>query len=662
MRQPLHPTIHRITRSATAALPGLHGRVFKTVLSLSLFSMAVSSARLCFADNPIVQTKFTADPAPMVYDDTVYLYTSHDEDDATGFTMYNYLLYTSTDMVNWTDRGIIAGVKDPNKTWKWADGNNAWAPQVIFKNNKFYMYAPFPKGGHMMIGVAVADKPTGPFTDAIGGPLINNPNSSNDIDPTVFIDDTGQAYLYWGHQPPVFYVKLNEDMISYSGSIVQLTKPETCEEGPWFYQRNKHYYLAFASTCCPEGIGYAMSDSATGPWTYKGSIMDGDQRSSGNHPGIIDYKGTSYVFGFDYVISYPTSVTQPLPSGHTERRSVCVQKLTYAEDGTIPKLPFWTSSSVAQVGNLNPYVQTEAETIAWSKGLKTETCSEGGMDVTNIDNGELIKVGGVDFGGGATSLDVRVASAGSGGNIEVRLDSQTGKLVGTCAVSGTGGAQTWATKSCDISGASGVHDLFFVFTGGSGNLFNFNWWKFYGSGPSVDAGSAAGGATGSDAGITVGDSGAGGRGGGGAGGGMGGSGAGGKGGSQTGSGGTVPVGTGGTAGGGRSGTTSGGRSDGGGSGGAGNGGAAGGSPAAGSGGGGGGALPGSGGSASGSGGGSGKGGGSGAAASAASGCSCQLGRSASKTHGLGVLLFCLAFVALSHAVSCRRRPRTREWF
>src|SRR5450631_1997339 len=464
-------------------------RALLITVPFSLLSTAFATT-VCFADNPIIQTKFTADPAPMVYNDTVYLFTSHDEDDATGFTMYNYLLYTSTDMVNWTDHGILAGVKDPYKTWKWADGNSAWAPQVIFRNDKFYMYAPFPKGGRMVIGVAVADKPTGPFVDAIGAPLITNPNSTNDIDPTVFIDDDGQAYLYWGHQQPTFYVKLNQDMISYSGSIVQLTKPQTYEEGPWFYKRNNHYYLAFTSTCCPEGIGYAMIDSAVGPWTYKGSIMDGNSASSGNHPGIIDYKGNAYVFGFNYAISQALSAT------HTERRSVCVQKFTYASDGTIAKLPFWTSKGVDQLGTLNPYVQTEAETMASSKGLKTETCGEGGMDVTNIDSGEFIKVAGVDFAGGATSLDVRVASAGSGGTIEVRLDSQTGTLVGTCAVSTTGGAQTWATKTCPISGASGSHDLYFVFTGGSTNLFNFNWWKFAGDGP-VDGGTGAGGQAGS---------------------------------------------------------------------------------------------------------------------------------------------------------------------
>jgi hypothetical protein len=103
------------------------------------------------------------------------------------------------------------------------------------------------------------------------------------------------------------------------------------------------------------------------------------------------------------------------------------------------------------------------------------------MNVSNIENGDYIKVKGVDFGAGAISFEARVASANSGGNIEVRLGSPTGTLVGTCSVSGTGGWQNWVTETCNISGASGVHDLYFRFTGGSGSLFNFNWWKFNGS-------------------------------------------------------------------------------------------------------------------------------------------------------------------------------------
>ena len=425
---------------------------------------------VCRADNPIIQTKFTADPAPLVHDGVVYLYTTHDEDDARGFTMYDWMLYSSTDMVNWTDLGIVAGVKDP-KTFAWADGRNAWAPQCIEKDGKFYLYCPTVRSGHMVIGVAVSDSPKGPFTDAIGEPLIFNPDSNDDIDPTVFIDDDGQAYLYWGHQR-IFYVKLNADMISYSGEINEFGRPELFEEGPWYYKRNGKYYLAFASICCPEGIGYAMSDKPTGPWTTKGYIMKPKAASSGNHPGIVDYKGKTYVFGFNYNLNFSDDLK------HRERRSVCVEEMEYAEDGTIVELPWWTREGAPQIEPLNPYVRTEAETICWSVGLKTEKCSEGGMNVCNIDNWDYIKVSGVDFGSGAKTFRARVASETEGGSIEIRLDHPKGPLVGTCTVTGTDGWQTWATVSCPVSGATGVHDLYFWFTGDSEPLFNFNWWQF----------------------------------------------------------------------------------------------------------------------------------------------------------------------------------------
>ena len=163
------------------------------------------------------------------------------------------------------------------------------------------------------------------------------------IDPTVFIDDDGQAYLYWGN-PNLWYVKLNKDMISYSGDIVKIdSRPENYQEGPWFYKRNGKYYMAYASHCCPEGIGYAMSDSPTGPWEYKGMIMDPNDKSSGNHPGIIDYKGSSYVFGFNYALNFA------LTSTHRERRSVCAAKFTYNPDGTIPTMPWWNQEGVPRL-------------------------------------------------------------------------------------------------------------------------------------------------------------------------------------------------------------------------------------------------------------------------------------------------------------------------
>jgi len=442
------------------------------LVGMSLFmSVILLFAVTGFAENPVVQTNFTADPAPMVYNDTVFLFTGHDEDSATNFAMYDYLLYTSTDLVNWRDRGVIASTK----SFKWASANGAWASQCIYRNGKFYYYCAMNQKG---IGVLVSSSPYGPFTDPLGKALIYH--SGSDIDPTVFIDDDGQAYLYWGN-PQAFFVKLNENMTSYSGTIDSVVpKLSTYQEGPWFYKRNGHYYLAWSSTCCPEGMGYAMSTSPTGPWTYKGSIMDGNSNSSGNQPGIFDFKGKSYTFGFNNAINYSLTTVK------RERRSVCLTALTYNADGTIPKLawfgPKLPEAGVAQVGTLNPYDTTQAETICFEKGVRTQVCGEGGMNVDSIHNGDYIKVKGVNFGTGASSFIARVASATSGGNIELRLDTTTGTLVGTCAVAGTGGWQTWTTKSCTISGATGVHDLYLQFTGtGTGLLFNFNWWQFISS-------------------------------------------------------------------------------------------------------------------------------------------------------------------------------------
>jgi len=451
---------------------------FNKLVVLAIISLTSSIGIKCFADNPIIQTKYTADPAPMVYNDTVFLYTSHDEDDATGFKMFNWMLYTSTDMVNWTDHGIIGGIKEPYKTFSWADGHSAWAPQCVARNGKFYFYCPTIYQGKMAIGVAVSTSPYGPFKDALGKPLISRSNPG-DYDPTVFVDDYGQAYMYWGGNGPCYYAKLNQDMISTSGDIKIAmidftgTPPEASyTEGPWLWKMNSHYYLAWASRCCPEGIGYAMSDSPTGPWMCKGNIMNPDERSSGNHPGIIDLKGNSYAFGFNYAVNFSQTKT------HRERRSICVDKMTYNPDGTIQKLPWWTETGAPQIGTLNPYRRTEAECIAWESGVKTEKSQLIGVYVTDIDNGDYIKLKGVNLEKGAKSFEASVASASQGGKIEIHTDSLSGQLLGTCIVESTGGWQKWVTKKCTISKTKGIHDLYFVFTGGEGKMFNFDWWKF----------------------------------------------------------------------------------------------------------------------------------------------------------------------------------------
>ena len=449
----------------------------KYLISLFIVSVVINLVlgELTFASDPIIQTSFTADPAPMVYDGVVYLYTGHDDDNAgpgqSRFLMLDWKCYTSTDMVNWTDHGSVISLK----TFPWAvQSNDAWAAHAIERNGKFYFYAPVSVPGwpKNVIAVAVADNPLGPFKDALGHPLINKNNGY--IDPGVFIDDDGQAWLYFGN-PNIWYIKLNEDMISTSGEIVQEpTKPRNYQEGPWPYKHNGKYYMAYASRCCPEGIGYAMSDSPTGPWESKGYIMPPDRRSTGNHPGIIDFKGNSYVFGFNFKLNF--SITDQ----HHERRSVCVAKMTYNPDGTIQRLPWWEEAdTVEQIGTLNPYAQTEAETICWSEGMKSEPCSEGGMSVYPTKDDAYIKVKGVNFGDkGAAFFEARVASETEGGTLEIHLVDPNGPVVGTCTVPDTGGLQSWKTINCTVDGIVDVHDLIFIFKGVSEKRFNVNWWKF----------------------------------------------------------------------------------------------------------------------------------------------------------------------------------------
>ncbi|AUX40466.1 carbohydrate-binding protein [Sorangium cellulosum] len=441
------------------------------------------------ADNPIVQTFYTADPAPMVHEGRLYLYTSHDEDVSVNnfYTMNDWRLYSTTDMVNWTDHGSPASYR----TFSWGTGD-AWAPQGIARNGKYYLYVPLNNATGARIGVGVSDNVAGPFMDPLGRELAAS--GSGNIDPTVFVDDDGQAYMYWGNGT-LRYVKLNSDMISTSGSITNVPL-NGFTEGPWFYKRGSLYYLVYAAIAGTEKISYATSNSPTGPWTVRGDIM-GAGSTFTNHAGIVDYKGHSYFFYHN----------NALPGGGDFKRSVCVEEFTYGADGSIPRITM-SMNGPSAVDTLDPFRQVEAETIAFSSGLKTEVCTDtgAGMNVTSISNGDYIKVKDVEFLDGVTSFEARVSSAAGNAKIELHLDSQNGTLLGTCDVSG---ASSWTTKTCAVSGGSGKHDLFLKFVGGSGDLFKFNWWRF--TGPTMpDGGDGGGGAGGSDQGTGGGGAGAGG--------------------------------------------------------------------------------------------------------------------------------------------------------
>jgi alpha-galactosidase len=440
------------------------------------------AASLCLAENPFIQTIYTADPAPVVRDGVCYVYTSHDEDVSVNnfFTMKDWRCFSTTDMVNWTDHGKVASLYD----FKWAESgwgggfeNGAWAVQCIERDGKWYLYCPMHGRG---IGVLVADSPFGPFKDPIGKPLV----AGDHIDPTVFIDDDEQAYLCWGN-PKCWYAKLNKDMISFDTSIgengivaydmsveafgerskADEKRPTSYEEGPWIYERGSLYYLFYPGGPLPEHLGYSTGKSPIGPWEYGGVVMK-PQSAFTNHPGVVDFKGKTYLFYHN----------ADLPGGGGFKRSVCVDELSFNADGSVPEVTP-TKQGPAQADYLNPYKSVEAETICLAGGVETRPCSEGGIEVYDIDGGDYIKVKGVDFGSGASVFEARVASE-NGGTIELRLGSVSGRQVGACLVPPASGERKWQDVSCDVDGASGLHDLYLVFAGEKNDMFSFNRWKF----------------------------------------------------------------------------------------------------------------------------------------------------------------------------------------
>ena len=438
---------------------------------------------------PLFQTKYTADPSPLVVGDTLFLYTSHDaspedipdenEKGSAGFFMYDWLLWSTTDMVNWTEHGAVASLKD--FPWRSRE-NGAWAIQTVERNGKYYLYAPLHGHG---IGVLEADSPYGPFKDPLGKPLVWDQSNWFDIDPSVFTDDDGQAYMYWGN-PHTFWAKLGNDMTSLTSEVTKLPHIPNYQEGPWFYKRNGHYYLGFASTCCPEALGYAMSDSPTGPWEWKGYIMKPTQRDRGNHPGIVDYKGHSYVFGQNYDLMHLETFV------HHERRSVSATEITYNADGTIQEVPYWLDQQpMKQLHWLNPYKRVEAETMAWGYGLKSAkmgientgvvadmptSTGKKNMYIFDINDGEYIKLRGVDFGKGAKQFNITAASTGSV-TINLRLDSNKGPVVGTVTIGKTGSVEKYRVFSGKVKNVSGVHDLYICFDKAAGDV-RLDWWQF----------------------------------------------------------------------------------------------------------------------------------------------------------------------------------------
>jgi beta-xylosidase len=292
--------------------------------------------------NPVIKYKFTADPAALVYKDKVYIYTGHDvaPEKRNGYEMHEWLLFSTGDMKTFTEHPSPLNVK----AFKWAK-DDAWASQVIERNGKFYWYVAVTHDSThrgKAIGVAVADNPLGPFKDAKGSAIITNDMTTeskiswDDIDPTVFIDDNKQAYLFWGNTT-LHYVKLKENMIDMDGPMQTITLPKFTE-APWVHKKNGWYYLSYAYEF-PEKIAYAMSKSIEGPWEYKGILNEIAGNCNTNHQAIITFKGK------DYFIYHNGALVPDYASFH---RSVCIDYLHYNKDGTMKRVVM-TSEGVNKI-------------------------------------------------------------------------------------------------------------------------------------------------------------------------------------------------------------------------------------------------------------------------------------------------------------------------
>ena len=279
--------------------------------------------------NPIVRHIHTADPAALVKGDTLWLFTGRDQNgNQSGYVMKDWLVFSTTDMKHWTQYPVPLKVED----FKWAASKQAYAGHVTERNGKYYWYVSTNWCG---IGVAVSDKITGPYKDALGKPLLTNKDCFDSrhswacIDPAVFIDDDGQAYLTWGNRE-CYIVKLKDNMIETEGEVkrIHIDESHPFTEAPWIHKHNGKYYLTYASEW-PEKIAYAVADHIEGPYETKGIISEIAGNSNTTHPAIVNFKG-QWIF---------ISHNGGLPTGTSYSRSIVAEPMEYNADGSIKPIP-----------------------------------------------------------------------------------------------------------------------------------------------------------------------------------------------------------------------------------------------------------------------------------------------------------------------------------
>lgn len=464
----------KITKDTTKMTKNFHIERFALTCLITMSSLCT------WAQNPIIYDRYTPDPAPYVHGDTLYLFVDHDEDVTENgyFTMKDWLLYSTVDMVNWTYRGTPI-TSATFSSWAKQD-NDCWASQCIERDGKWYWYCTATIKGEAYpgIGVAVADNPAGPYTDPIKKPLVKGWFK---IDPSVFIDDNGQAYLFYGNNM-LWYTKLTKKMTAITGGEIEVkTKDEDAfgpykgyddkgnpktnfEEASWIYKRNGKYYLEYAAGGVPEHWAYATADKVTGPWTYQGKILGQAENSFTIHGGSVEFKGHHYLFYHN----------GKLPGGGGYTRSTCIEEFTPNEDGTIPFIKF-TTSGVAPIQTLNPYDLQEAETINKCSNVRCEGDYQK-CYVTNINKNGNIRVRNVDFGESGTKSFKAIVRSTAATTLDIRIGT---KSVGSIKIDSTHGE--WQEVTCDLTtSVKGIQQyLYFYIKGTEAKTFEFDSWQFF---------------------------------------------------------------------------------------------------------------------------------------------------------------------------------------
>jgi hypothetical protein len=345
------------------------------------------------AQNPLIMDQFTADPTARVFEGRVYVYPSHDINCGTKwFCMKDYHVFSSENLVDWTDHGMIV----TQEKVEWVDSNrfSMWAPDCYEKDGKYYFYFPAIADSTtgirgLAIGVAISDRPCGPFIPE-PGPI----RGVSGIDPNVFIDRDGQAYLYWAGMGRLTGARLKDNMLELAGAPKQIdTLPTGMKEGPFLFERNGIYYFTFPHVIeKTEALVYGMGDNPMGPFEYKGIIMD--ELTSGcwtNHHSIVEYNGQWYLF-------YHNNDLSPR---FDKNRSICADSLFFNEDGTIQKvIPTFRGVGLTRATGkiqIDRYSAMSGQGAAIAFLDTTDTFK--GWKTILDEKDAWIKYNGVDFGG-----------------------------------------------------------------------------------------------------------------------------------------------------------------------------------------------------------------------------------------------------------------------